>query len=149
MGLGNPNYRRKRKQPEQELQKSIVGYLDVALPKDAFYFAVPNGGYRTPTEAAALKGVGVKPGVPDLMIVYRGWAYGIETKTDKVVGHSKRTETSAAQDLVHMQMARAGVHVCVCRSMEEVQAALIGWSIPLHAKVGEWIQVRPLKARAA
>lgn len=61
--------------PEDDLQRAVVQYLDVALPADAVAYAVPNGGKRSRTEAARLKGLGVRAGVPDLAIVWRAAAW--------------------------------------------------------------------------
>src|SRR5215471_5481753 len=36
---------------------------------------VANGGYRRPTEAAILKGLGVVAGVPDVILIHRGRCY--------------------------------------------------------------------------
>lgn len=125
--------RRIRNRPEQKLQIAVCEYLSYALPQDGFFFAVPNGGYRTPAEAGIMKAMGQKPGVPDIIIAYRGWIYGIEAK-------SAKGTISAAQGLTHVAMARAGVNIATCRSIEEVESALTGFGIPVHARV---------KARAA
>lgn len=47
----------------------------VAHPELASLFAIPNGGYRHPAVAAALKQEGVKPGVPDCFLAVQrgGW----------------------------------------------------------------------------
>lgn len=55
-------------------------------------FAVPNGGYRRPREAARMKLAGVKSGVPDIMLpVPRGGFHGlfIELKRPIVKGEPK------------------------------------------------------------
>jgi hypothetical protein len=39
---------------------------------------VPNGGWRSPIEAAILKGLGVQPGVPDLILVRDGRPFALE-----------------------------------------------------------------------
>lgn len=66
---------------EHQLQKSICQLLDIALPDTYRYFAVPNGGWRNPKEAARLKAEGVKAGVPDICIVSQdGWVAFVEVK---------------------------------------------------------------------
>jgi hypothetical protein len=55
-------------------------------------FAVPNGGYRRPREAARMKLAGVKSGVPDIFLpVPRGEFHGlfIELKRPIVKGEAK------------------------------------------------------------
>lgn len=46
-------------------------------------FHVPNGGKRGKIEAAMLQGQGVVAGIPDLIFLWKGRAYGIEMKTKK------------------------------------------------------------------
>lgn len=56
--------------PENAIQRACVEYLKLEerLGKLTF-FAVPNGGKRRKIEAAIFKGLGVRPGVSDLVIV--------------------------------------------------------------------------------
>lgn len=55
---------------EHDEQVAVVDYCTL---KGVPCFAIPNGGYRTKSEAARLKAEGVSPGVPDLCIpVARG-----------------------------------------------------------------------------
>ncbi len=63
----------KRARPEDDIQRAVVQYLDrlEALGRLA-YFHVPNGGRRSKAEAQILKGLGVRAGVPDLVIVLPG-----------------------------------------------------------------------------
>jgi hypothetical protein len=68
---------------EQELQRTIIEHLEWRAVKDCFYFAVPNGGWRSPIEAAIFKGLGTKPGIPDLLLIHGGKTYGLELKSAK------------------------------------------------------------------
>jgi hypothetical protein len=45
-----------------------------------FAFHVPNGGARRPIEAAILKGLGVVPGVPDVIAIKGGHVFALEIK---------------------------------------------------------------------
>jgi hypothetical protein len=47
-----------------------------------FAFHVPNGGWRTRTEGAILKGAGVVAGVPDIILINAGRTYALELKAD-------------------------------------------------------------------
>jgi hypothetical protein len=53
---------------EDEFQKKVALYLDFI---NATYFHTPNGGSRNAIEAAKLKKMGVKAGVPDILILDR------------------------------------------------------------------------------
>lgn len=61
-----------RQRTEDALQRAVLAWLELAHPA-AFLatFHVPNGGGRTTVEGALLKGLGVRPGVPDLLTVWR------------------------------------------------------------------------------
>lgn len=51
------------------------------------YYAIPNGGWRTPGEAIKLKRSGVKAGVPDICIPYPVEPYhGLYIELKRVVG---------------------------------------------------------------
>ncbi len=60
----------RRRHPEQQLQRAVVEYLRIMenMRKLAFFHPA-NGGGRTRTEAAIFKGLGVRPGVPDLVLL--------------------------------------------------------------------------------
>lgn len=52
--------------PEEQEQTVLAQWLDL---HDITWFHTPNGGHRNVVVAAKLKAQGVKPGVPDVMIV--------------------------------------------------------------------------------
>jgi len=54
--------------PEEALQIAAVAYLDASLPPPWFPAHVPNGGFRTKVEAAKFQKMGVRPGMPDLLL---------------------------------------------------------------------------------
>jgi len=56
---------------EDQLQKMQVEYLEILRAQGRLeYFAVPNGGLRSPREAAIMKGLGTRAGVLDLVILW-------------------------------------------------------------------------------
>ncbi len=57
------------KRPEDSIQRSVIRYLRLQYPK-VVYMAIPNGGYRSKTEAAIMSGLGVVAGAPDLFIAH-------------------------------------------------------------------------------
>lgn len=55
---------------EDTLQRSCVEWFGYQYPSLSWaLFHVPNGGRRDPREAARFKGLGVRPGVPDLFLI--------------------------------------------------------------------------------
>lgn len=112
--------------PEQDFQMQVARYLDLALPGDAFWTAFPAGGGGK-IRGAILKGMGLKAGVPDILIVHEGRALFLELKAG-------RGRISPAQAKTHGDLWEAGSPVAVCRSLSEVQMVLLRWAIPLKAR---------------
>ena len=115
--------------PEEQIQKAIVRFLGHALPLDAFVFAVPNQrGTRKKFEMGILKSLGVRAGVPDLIILYRQKFIGLEVKAP---GNSLSPEQKVARDAI----VRAGGIYELVRSVEEVERFLRKWELPIRATV--------------
>nr|DAL99745.1 MAG TPA: Nuclease [Caudoviricetes sp.] len=71
---------------EQEMLMRWARETEIVHPELALLHHIPNGGKRNPAEAAHLKRLGVKAGVPDLCLpVARGGFHGlyIELKAGK------------------------------------------------------------------
>ena len=117
-----------RRHDEDDLQRDVCRFLDVALPTGATYFAVPNGGKRHVREAARMKGLGLRPGVPDLLVIHNGRALFVELKT-------KRGVMSAAQKAMQKMLVYCGCDVMLCRSVPEVEAGLRECGVHLKASV--------------
>ncbi len=65
---------------EQAIHHAVVAHLRARGVPGLVYFHVPNGGKRSRIEAAILAGLGVRAGVPDLILVHRSHVYGLELK---------------------------------------------------------------------
>ena len=120
----------RRRRPEQALHRACAQFLDIALPSDACWFHPPNGGARSPVEAAIFKGLGVKPGVPDLVIVHRGRLIAIELKAPG--GH-----LTPAQKAMHERLQLAGAVVTTTESLEALEAFL-GQLVDLRASTKKY-----------
>lgn len=127
--------RARRASPEEDLQKAVVKFLSVALAGNSEFFHVPNGGKRGFREAQRFKAIGVKAGVPDLIVVNDGRMIGIEMKAGK-------QPLSEAQVYYHDRLRLARVPVTVCRSIEDVEAALRDAGVPLRATTDSRITER-------
>jgi hypothetical protein len=104
---------------EEQLQRAVCALLAIYEARGLLCFAhVPNGGYRTPAEAGILKAMGVKRGIPDLLVwTGEGHSFGIELKGPK-------GKESDAQVLFRSTLETLGHRVYVCWSVDEVEAAL-------------------------
>ena len=112
----------------EKFQEQVVKFLQWALPSDAFFFAIPNGGRRNAREAARLKKQGLVPGVPDLCVVWRATVRLIELKYGT-------GGLSATQKDVKRKLEQCGVTVHLCRTVDEVEHALRSDGIPLKVSV--------------
>lgn len=74
-------------------------------------FAVPNGGTRNKVEASQLVASGMVAGIPDIVFLWDGKAYGIEFKTE--IGR-----TSKEQDKVHETWTENNIPVMVFRDSD-------------------------------
>jgi len=117
-----------RRHEEDDLQASVCEYLKWALPDDGTFYAVPNGGKRHAREAARMVRLGVRAGVPDLAIVFRGRPIFIELKTARGV-------VSEHQKQMARRLTYCGADVLYCRSVDGVENALRELGVPLRASV--------------
>jgi hypothetical protein len=90
-------------------QRAVFEHLAVRGVSGLFAFHPANGGFRRPVEAARLKGLGVRPGVPDLIAIHRGQVYAVELKS----------EGGRATDI-----RAAGGHAQICRGLDCALAVL-------------------------
>lgn len=117
-----------RRNDEEQLHRSVVKYLQWALPADATYYHPANGGLRSKTAASRMVGLGVRAGIPDLAIVWRGRAVFVELK-------ASRGQLSAHQRQMIDKLIYCGAEVMCCRSLECVETSLREMGIPLRGSV--------------
>jgi VRR-NUC domain len=102
---------KRRRRLEQATQRTVLQHLYIRSTPNVFWFHVGNGGWRSPIEAAIFKSLGVRPGVPDLILVRNGKTYGLELKT-------ATGRLTAAQLDCHEQLRAAGAEVGVAHSLD-------------------------------
>jgi hypothetical protein len=114
---------------EHDLQAAVAEFLALSLPPhEAVFCSIPNGGKRDKATAGKLKAEGLKPGAPDLLILWRGRAIGLELKTGK-------GRLSPQQMAFSMRWTTAGGVYAVARSIEEVAALLDAAGVPLRIRL--------------
>lgn len=118
---------KRRRHPEQDFQIALVQLLDVILTPRTRCFAVPNGGWRTHVEAAILKAMGVRPGIPDLQFIHDGRTYFLELKSED--GRLSRSQIEE-----HDRLRGAGAVIGEARTVDEALAFLKSNNIPLRIK---------------
>lgn len=108
-----------RKHLEDDLQAAVCRYLDILERQGhLLYFAVPNGGKRNLLEAVRMKRLGIRPGIPDLVLIPKAgpWCF-IELKSPKGVQSEAQREWAA-------KLERFNCVTRVCRSLDEVRQFL-------------------------
>jgi hypothetical protein len=114
--------RHRRKRPEDQIQRAVLEHLRLRGPKDAFTFAVPNGSARSAIEASIMKGLGVRAGTPDLVIIHQGKTFGLELKADGNRPTKIQGEAQAA-------MRAAGAEVAVAVGLDAAIKQLEAWQL--------------------
>lgn len=98
--------------PEQDMQRAIFKHIAARGAHNAVFWHCPNGGKRSKIEAAIMKGLGVKPGVPDINAVMDGRFFALELKAP-----------GGAMSIPQIDMQRslrdAGAVIGVARSLDE------------------------------
>lgn len=117
----------RRAQPEQALQRQVVQFLAVALEGNSFFTTIPLGGGGR-LRGAILHGLGVKRGLPDVLVINDGRAIWLELK-------AKRGFVSEAQRGCHAALASARCPVAVVRSLDDVIEALQRAGVPLRVEL--------------
>jgi hypothetical protein len=116
--------------PEEQLQRAVVDLLQVYANRGLLTFCHPaNGGWRSKAEAGAFKAMGVRAGVPDLLVWKQGGGhFQIELKA----GAGK---LSPAQAAWHATVTSLGHRVYVCRSVDDVERCLRAEAVPPVGKL--------------
>ena len=114
--------RTRRQLSEQTIQREVFRHLRARAAPGVFAFHPPNGGYRKPVEAAIMKGLGVRAGVPDVFIVRDGRCFAIELKAEGGRASDKQLATIAA-------LREAGAFTCIAEGLDRALACLEAWGI--------------------
>ena len=120
-----------RSMPEQQIQRAVFEHLAIRAASTAFAFHPANGGWRSRVEAAILKGMGVKPGVPDIIAIKDARCYALELK-----GSGGRL-TPVQRD-VHAALVVAGATVAVAYGLDDALAQLEAWGLLRGSCKGRW-----------
>jgi hypothetical protein len=115
-------YRRRRARPEQEIQRALFQHLSIRAASSVFGFHPANGGWRTPVEAAIFKSMGVRAGVPDIIIIHAGHCYALELKAPD-------GRLTPVQHDTQRALAAAGAEVATAYGLDDALARLEAWGL--------------------
>jgi hypothetical protein len=107
---------------EQQIARAIVQHYRARGANNVFMFAVPNGGFRRPIEAAIMKATGTVAGVADTIWIKDGHVFALELKADG-------GRLTAIQRDTMEQMALAGATVAVSYGLTEALTLLERWGL--------------------
>jgi VRR-NUC domain len=105
---------------ETDIHMAIADLLRRAASPGVSWFHPANGELRNIRTAARLKKMGVRPGIPDLMITINGRMHGLELKTTK-------GRTSPAQIAMHDEMRASGVVIEIAHGIQAAVDVLRRW----------------------
>jgi hypothetical protein len=104
------------------IQRAVFEHLALRSTPGVFAFHAANGGARSRVEAAILKGLGVRAGVPDVIAVKDGRTYAMEIK-------SPGGRLTAAQNAAHAALRAAGADVAVSYGLDDALKRLEAWGL--------------------
>ena len=120
----------KRSHPEDEIQKAVADHIRMRGMPGLVSWHVPNGAKLggklnrkgIPIQAARLKGLGVRAGVSDWILVHAGKIFALELKPPG-------GGPSEAQLKFLADMEAAGAFVCVAVGLDRALAVLEQWGL--------------------
>jgi hypothetical protein len=104
---------------EGTIQRAVFANLRARGAPGVFAFDPANGGHRKPVEVAIREGLGVVPGIPDVIALHDGCVFGLELKVEGGRVTPWRREALAA-------MEAAGATVAVAEGLDHAFALLEG-----------------------
>ena len=115
------------KHEEDAIQRALFQWITLAtprIPQLALAFHCPNGGRRDAREAARLKGMGVRAGVPDVMIPCRGsddllGPIGLAIELKSKVGRMTDDQLGWS-----VRLRQHGWKYGICRSFDEARQVI-------------------------
>ena len=107
---------------EDQIQRAVCQHLRQRGVRGLLWFHVPNGGRRSPIEAAIFKGLGVHPGVADLILLHAGRAFALELKAED--GRPTETQTQFAAEFI-----AAGGTAAIVHGLDQALRTLETWSL--------------------
>jgi hypothetical protein len=107
---------------EQTIQAAVCEHLRQRAQTNVFWFHPANGGLRSKTEARIFAGLGVTPGVPDLLAVHQSRIFGLEIK-------APGGRLTAVQRSAHEALRNAGATVATTCSLDDAVRTLEAWGL--------------------
>lgn len=114
--------------PEQAIQRSCVDFLRQCAPEGLGYTAINPVPAKSKAVAGISKAMGLIPGIPDILLVWKGRAIFVEVKADG-------GRLSPAQRDCQAGLMLAGALVHTVKSLDEFIDFLGAAGIPIRARL--------------
>ena len=108
---------------ESDIHRAVCQHLAARAANDLVWFHPANGGWRHHVEAARFVGLGVKPGVADLILLHAAKFHALEIKA-----HSK-SKVSKAQRQFIADVQNAGGVADVGYGLDDSLHKLEAWGL--------------------
>ena len=105
---------------EQAIQHAVCQHLRQRGAAGLVWWHTPNGGRRSPVEAAIFNGLSVRAGVSDLILLHDGRAFALELKTE-------RGRPTAAQMNFISEFRAAGGEASIATGLDQALHTLETW----------------------
>lgn len=138
---------------EDDLHARVAVYLNYVKPDDCVWWHTPNGARYDPAKAAATAALmamlGLRRGMPDILLLYRSKLFGCELKS--ITGTASEDQIATAMELNAAGASIADPLESPVRTIEEMETLLKLWGIPLKFSYGDLKKksiMTPYEARA-
>lgn len=122
------------RRPEQALHFQVARFLELATKPPTLWSTFPSGGGGK-TRGALLKRMGLKAGMPDIVLFHPGpFPAAMFTRLIGIELKAGKGQQSQAQKAIAAAWEKAGGTYLICRSVEEVEILLAASGIPLYAR---------------
>lgn len=135
-----PSTKAPRTNPEHALQVAVKQFLVMCLPDGVEWTSSLSGAFLGPSQRAKMKASGLRPGFPDLVFIINRRTFWIELKAPLTVTPRNPGRLGTLDDpgLSDDQKRVLGaMHPdawAVCRSLDDVAAALTRWGVILRGR---------------
>ena len=125
---------------EDDLQKHVIQWLEIALPDNSVYHHSPNEGVRHVAFRRRLKAMGMAAGWPDieLFVPKDGWRFPNEKAGIFIELKAKKGRMTESQKAIQRCLRMTGEHVETCYSLDQVKLWL---GTLLHLKNNPRMQI--------
>lgn len=114
--------RSKRRRPEDIIHRAVAGHLRSRAADGVVWWHTPNGGKRSPIEAANFKRLGVLAGFPDFAALYKNNFYAMELKSE-----DGRPTTSQLEVIARLN--EQGAYTAIVYGLDPALRVLEAWGL--------------------